>query len=69
MSLAKFFRHSLLLITRQTVQLVCLGCKINNVNHNSYVTINKLESMYATINIIVNNKLQYTILLIVHECT
>ena len=37
--------YSLLLITRQTAQLVCLGCKINN--SEVYVTINKCT--YATI--------------------
>ena len=37
--------YSLLLIARQTAQLVCLGCKINN--SEVHVTINKCT--YATI--------------------
>ena len=37
--------HHSLLITRQTAQLVCLGCKINN--SAVHVTINK--SMYVII--------------------
>ena len=43
--------YSLLLINRQTAQLVCLGCKIDN--SAVHVTINK--STY----VIVNKRLQY----------
>ena len=46
--------YSLLLINRQTAQLVCQGCKINN--SAVYVTINK--STYTCIQM-GNKRLQY----------
>ena len=46
--------YSLLVITRQAAQLVCLGCKINN----SAVHVIRIHTLQL---LIVNKKLQYCI--------